>query len=105
MIIEIKIIEEWGELISSFGKFEEKHFQELVGVATSENMMCLAFIDLPRDAYFNEIQCKDIRKELEVLKEYSKLNMNLLDSIGKATELVIKKSAYLKFEVVDRPLD
>jgi len=97
----IKVIHEFGELIDLFGKFEEKDIQLLVKKAIKENMSCLLFVDLHRDTYFNELQCKDIKKEISILKSYKELSKVLLDSIEKAVDETIKREVFLKFEVVE----
>lgn len=101
IVIKIKVIYEFGEFIDDFGQFKEENIKKLVKIATKKNMPCLSFINLPNDSYFNELQCKDIKKELHILNKYNELDKNLLDSIEKAVDLAIEKEAFVKFEVTE----
>jgi len=100
IIIKIEVIEEFGDLAGSFGQFEEKEIEQLVKIATKENMRCLAYIDIPSDTYFNIPQCVVIKKELTVLYKYKELNQNLLDAIKNSVDEAIEKQAYIKFGTV-----
>jgi len=98
--VAIKVIDEFGGTEGNFGCFEEDDLQKLVKIAEQEDMLCLSFIDLPQDTYFNELQCRDIQKELVILRNYIELDSKLLEAIYKAVELALKEESYVKFEVI-----
>ena len=102
-MINIKVIAEFGELEHDYGIFGQNDIQKLVDIAVKENMSCLSFISLDQDMYFNEIQCKDIKKELDVLRKKEKNNVkkDLLDTIEKASDLAIENWSFVKFEIAE----
>jgi len=99
-VIEVKAVSETGELIASFGRFEKDDIQRLIDVATKQNMSCLSFINLPRNMYFNELQARDIKKEVFTLTKHKELSQNLLKSIEQAADVADKEEAFVKFEVL-----
>jgi len=101
-MVEIKLLEEDGDFVGSYGCFEKQDLYQLVATARKEDMACLSYIDLVRSTYFNMRQCSDIKKELLVLKKYEEIDRMLLNSIEKAVKIAIKNEVYVKFEIVDK---
>jgi len=99
-IIRIDVADAFAELLGAFGEFTERDVQFLAELATKKNMVCLSFIDIPRNTYFNATQCVEIKKELLVLRECEELSKRLLDSIEEAADLAIKEQAFVVFEVL-----
>jgi len=97
-MIQIIVLDEFGEQSASFGKFNINDIQTIIDKAEKENMSCLAFVDILQDTYFNDIQCRDIKKEIETLKQYENLNPELMLTIQKAVNKALVEEEYIKFE-------
>jgi len=98
-LIKIVVLNELGKQIATFGKFSINDIQKMINLAETLNMPCLAFIDIFQDTYFNDIQCQDIKKEIEILKQHdTTLNPTLLSSIQGATNKALTEEEYIKFE-------
>ena len=97
--IKIAVIDEFGENIGFLERFSVDDIEKMVHIAEENNMRCLAFVEIFEDTYFNEAQCRDIKKEeLGILKVHDELNKDLLDALSRAVNLAIKESSYIKFE-------
>ena len=94
-IVTIKVIDEFGKYVTIFGQFKPYDVQQLIDLTEKNKMSCLAFIDLSGDTYFNELQCKDIKKELKIFNNYN-LNKALLDTLFRAADTAIKSESYIK---------
>jgi len=97
-VIRIISLDEFGKNIVIFGQFDFCEMQKIVDVAEGLHMVCLGFINLQEDTYFNYIQAKDIESELKILEENTKLSQDLLSTLFKAADLSVKSYAYIKIE-------
>jgi len=94
--MNILVVDEWGQHVVIFGKYEIKEIEDLIMTAKKHNMSCLSFIDVSGDTYFNELQCEDIKKELEILRTNKALDKNLLNALLRAADTALKSQSYIK---------
>ena len=96
--MKIISIGELGGYVVWFGEFSCDDVQKMVKIAEKHNMACLGFIEIHDDTFFNEEQAVEIKNEVKILRNYEKLNKNLLDTLFAAAENSIRSSDYIKIE-------
>jgi hypothetical protein len=77
---------------------EHTNFIDLEKESKIDNLKCLSFVDFTGDTIFNAKQCREIKKEVELLRLNSNLSKQLLDLIKIGAEEVLSNvHLYLKF--------
>ena len=92
----IIVLDDFGEDIIIFGEFHSIDVKKVFDIAEKHEMSCLGCIDISRDTYFNYIQSKDVKQEVDTLRKYKDLNKNLLDTLFRAADITIKSDSYMK---------
>lgn len=93
------IIDEFNEYEKVYKDIDCESLKLLVKEAERLNFDCLAFISSDVDTIFNQIQMRDILKELDILRKNTKVNQELIDKIKEAIDYgLLEDYHYLKFE-------
>jgi len=95
----MKIVNEFGEENCHFKPLDSVEIKKIIQRANKRNLMCLGFIHPKADVYFNHIQLKLMKKEIEVLRLEEDLSQKTLDEIDFALNFVKEEPSflYLKF--------
>ncbi len=98
----LSVIDEFNEYEKKYGLIEPSGLTQLISESERLNFDCLAFLSLETDTIFNQLQMRDILKELEVLYDKTDVNKALLDKIREAIQFGLTEDyMYLKFEQIN----
>jgi|GEM_PF-2586149 hypothetical protein len=99
MAIVLNIIDEDGEVQSCIGLIEEEGLRSLAKIAREKDLKCLPFIGYGGDTIFNAKQSRQIRKEIEILRNSRLIDEKILNLIEKGAEEVrMENLLFMKFE-------
>lgn len=95
----LSIINECNECEKDFGLIDLNNLTHIIKQSKVLNFDCLAFISVDVTTIFNQLQMREILKELNILRQ-TKANKTLLNNIQKAIEFGLTDNyMYLKFEI------
>ncbi len=103
-MINLKIIDEYNELIQDYGQLNVQDVLRAIDYAEKNSLINMSCVDVFQDTYFNASQLKDVKREIDILQKVSQDNLkNLIDVLKQAIELILKEGVfnYLKFEIRD----
>lgn len=93
------IIDEFNEYEKVYNDINYEDLEFLVKEAERLNFDCLSFISFDCDTIFNQIQMRDILKELDILRKNTNADQKLIDKIKEAIDYgLLEDYHYLKFE-------
>jgi SHS2 domain-containing protein len=96
--MQLQIVSEYREIKKDYGFFPDEKIQNLITAAELLSLDCLSTLDVVGDTYLQDTQSLEIKKELEILKQQSKVDEKLLNTIQEAIDIVLTEDfLFLKF--------
>ncbi len=96
--MQMAIIDEFNEYEKKYNLINVNDLKQVVSVSTKLDLDCLSFVSFEEDTIFNQVQMRDILKEIDILSSLE-VSVPLLDLIKEAVYFGLQDDyRYLKFE-------
>ena len=101
----LSVIDEFNEYEKKYGLIKPEDLKQLIAESERLDFDCLAFVSFETDTIFNQLQMRNMLKELDILCDKTDVNKALLDNIKKAIQFGLTEDyMYIKFERMNNQL-